>query len=65
MFGNRKVSDSDSIELGKSPRTTPTPKNKQPYKSVLNTSSHGLFSIEDDDDDDDDEGRTNSISSRN
>ena len=55
MFGNRKVSDSDSIELGRSPRAAPAPKNNQAYTSVLNSSSHGLFSIEDDEDDDEGE----------
>ena len=59
MFGNRKssgVTDDNSHDLGRKIRTTKPSRNSQEYKSVLNNSSHGLFSIEDEEDDD--EGET-------
>lgn len=59
MFGNRKfsgVSDDNSHDLGRKMRTTKPSRNSQEYKSVLNNSSHGLFSIEDEEDED--EGET-------
>ena len=54
MFGNRKssgLSDDDVIDANRSPKAT-KPKNSQVYASVLNSSSHGLFSIEDEEDED-------------
>jgi hypothetical protein len=59
MFGSRRnsgIADADGDETDRQKRTAKISKSGQEYKSVLSSSSHGLFSIEDDDDDDDDEG---------
>jgi hypothetical protein len=56
MFGSRRnsgIADADGDETDRQKRTAKISKSGQEYKSVLSSSSHGLFSIEDDDDDDD------------
>jgi hypothetical protein len=55
MFGSQKssgIADADGDETERKKRTAKISKSGQEYKSVLSSSSHGLFSIEDDDDDD-------------
>jgi hypothetical protein len=54
MFSSRKGSnDAVSSRADAKARNSKTSKNTQQYKSVLNTSVHGVFSIEDEEDDDD------------
>lgn len=51
MFSSRKSNVSVDSDPKDSDRSK-TSKRSQQYKSVLNSSTHGLFSIEDEDDDD-------------
>ena len=51
MFSRKGSNDSDSGADAKA-RNSKTSKSNQQYTSVLNSSLHGVFSIEDEEDDD-------------
>jgi hypothetical protein len=53
MFSRKGSNDSDSGRADAKERNSKTSKSNQQYKSVLNSSVHGVFSIEDEEDDDD------------
>lgn len=53
MFTNRRGSNEVASDIKDLDRKSKTSSGSQQYTSVLSSSSHGLFSIEDDDDDDD------------
>ena len=60
MFGNRKgdgLGVTTSSRADAKARNSKSSKNNQQYKSVLSSSVHGVFSIEDEEDDDDDGGK--------
>lgn len=53
MFGRKGSNDAESSRADAKARNSKTSKSNQQYKSVLNSSVHGAFSIEDEEDDDD------------
>ena len=58
MFSNRKNNGSGNAESSRpdvKARNSKTSKSSQQYKSVLNSSVHGVFSIEDEEDEEDDD----------
>ena len=63
MFSNRKnngMVGAASSRSDSKARNNKTSKNSQQYKSVLNSSVHGVFSIEDEEEDDD-EGKLDAV----
>ena len=58
MFSNRKNNGSGNAESSRpevKARNSKTSKSSQQYKSVLNSSMHGVFSIEDEEDEEDED----------
>ena len=53
MFANRRGSNDVALDIKDLDRKSKISSSNQQYTSVLSSSTHGLFSIEDDEEDDD------------